>query len=107
MNKFLEIFTKNKNLIYRVLFICIITTGIYFIYQMLFGNYVLVRFKDLGPLTKNMPVYYKGFVIGKTTHVGPDEDYKASIVKVKLNNEYKKLPKNTFVIVQNFPTGQS
>ncbi len=102
----LENISKYSISILKIFISILILVWIYSLYQAFFGDFVFIRFKELGPLTKNMSVYYKGFVIGKTTSVGPDEDYKASMVKVRLNNKYSKLPKNTFAVVKQFPGGQ-
>lgn len=107
MNKLFEIISTHIKAIFNLLFLSLVALGLFWVYQTFFGYYVLIRFKELGPLTKNMTAYYKGFVIGKSTSVGPDEDYKASIVKVVLKHENTMLPSNTFVIVGQFPNGQN
>lgn len=107
MNKLSEIILKHAKAIFNLLIIVGVLLGLYWVYQTFYEYYVFVRFKELGPLTKNMAAYYKGFVIGKVTNIGPDDDYKASIVKVVINNENTRLPSNTFVVVQKFPDGQN
>lgn len=67
-------------------------------------NYIIVRFNELGPLMKNMPVYYSGFKVGKIIRIKPDNDYKHILVKVGLNQKII-IPQNTVVSVNSFPNG--
>jgi len=68
--------------------------------------YVIIRFDELGALTKNMAAYYNGFKIGKIVRIQPDKDFKHTLVKVNLIYKDIKLPQNTTVHVQNFPNGE-
>lgn len=68
--------------------------------------YVIIRFDELGALTKNMAAYYNGFKIGKIVRIQPDNDFKHTLVKVNLIYKDIKLPQNTTVHVQNFPNGE-
>lgn len=68
--------------------------------------YVIIRFDELGALTKNMAAYYNGFKIGKIVRIDPDRDFKHTLVKVNLIYKNIKLPQNTTVHVQNFPNGE-
>lgn len=52
------------------------------------------KFEESGPLHKNMPVYYKGYHIGKTQNVEPSKDYKYTLVKIILFPKSPKLPEN-------------
>ncbi len=106
-NILIESIAKHGKIIINWIVIIIFLSGMYWIYQTFFEYHVYVRFKELGPLTKNMPVYYKGFIVGRVRNIGPDDDYKASIVKIIINEKNIKLPANTFVIVQKFPNEQN
>lgn len=108
--KFMTKFSKNilkqkkeikKSLILLIIFL--IAVGIY-IYNMTY--YVLVRFDELGPLTKNMAAYYNGFKIGKIVRIEPDDDFKHTLVKVNLFDQDINLPQNSTVNVQKFPNGE-
>jgi ABC-type transporter Mla subunit MlaD len=68
--------------------------------------YVIVRFNELGPVSKNMAVYYNGFKVGKVTNIEPDNDYKHTLVTVNLNAKNLKLPQNTTVQLKSFPSGE-
>ena len=69
-------------------------------------SYVVIRFNELGALTKNMSAYYNGFKIGKIISIQPDNDFKHTLVKVILIYKNLKLPQNTTVKVENFPNGE-
>lgn len=86
-----------------ILLLFLIFVGVY-IYNA--SYYVVVRFNELGPLTKNMYAYYNGFKIGKIVRIGPDKDFKHILVKVNLNQNNIQLPQNTVVFVERFPNGE-
>lgn len=67
--------------------------------------YVIVRFNELGALTKNMSAYYNGFKIGKIVNIGSDKDFKHTLVRVNLFRNIN-LPQNTTVRVESFPNGE-
>jgi ABC-type transporter Mla subunit MlaD len=94
-----KIFLKH---FFITIMIFIVGFGTYFI---LTRNYVVVRFDELGPLTKNMSAYYKGFKIGRITKIYPDKDFKHTLVKVVLTHEIN-LPQNTLAAVERFPNGE-
>lgn len=85
------------------LVILLIGFGIY-IYNS--TSYLIIRFDELGPLTKNMAAYYNGFKIGKIIGIEPDKDFKHTLAKVFLTNKNINLPQNTTVHVQSFPNGE-
>ena len=86
-----------------ILIFFLIITGVY-IYNSTY--YVIIRFNELGPLTKNMVAYYNGFKIGKIVRIEPDNDFKHTLVKVNLFHENINLPQNTTVHVESFPNGE-
>lgn len=85
------------------LFVSLIVLGVY-IYNS--TNYIIIRFNELGPLTKNMSAYYNGFKIGYITKISPDDDFKHIIVKVRLFQKDINLPQNITAYVERFPTGE-
>ncbi len=96
---------KKKKGIIKLLTICItlvIITGLYINNA---TNYVMVRFNELGPLSRNMVVYYNGFNLGRVGPLGPATAYKHTLVKVNLIGENINLPQNTTVFVGSFPNG--
>lgn len=68
--------------------------------------YVIVRFDELGSITKNMSAYYNGFKIGKITNINPDKDFKHMVAKINLYYKNMNLPQNTTVKVEAFPSGE-
>lgn len=68
--------------------------------------YIIIRFDELGPITKNMSVYYKGFKIGKVVSIKPDRDFKHTLVRVNLTDKNIDLPQNTIVGVDKFANGE-
>lgn len=74
-----------------------------FIYNMA----ITAKFSDLGPIYTSMPVYYKGYKIGKTTKIEPSDDYKYTLVKIILYPKKLALPSNTTVKVQKAEFGKN
>jgi len=103
MVNFIENISNKKKwlIIFVLIFLTIIGLYIY-----LTKNYVIIRFNELGALTKNMPVYYNGFKIGKIVRIDPDDDFKHTLVRVNLKYKNLKLPQNTTVRVENFAQGE-
>lgn len=91
-----------KNFLVVLLF-SIIGLGLY-IYNSRY--YIIIRFNELGPLSKNMAVYYSGFRVGRVARIYPDKDFKHILVKVILNTMNLNLPQNTIVTVERFPSGE-
>lgn len=53
--------------------------------------YIIAKFTKTGPLFINMPVFYKGYKIGKTKEIQLGDDYKATLVKIVFYKENPKL----------------
>lgn len=106
MENFPQNTSKPKKEVKKILIILLLflaAAGVY-IYNATY--YVMIRFDELGPLTKNMSVYYNGFKIGKIVHIGPDKDFKHTLVRVNLKHSDTNLPQNTTVHVESFPNGE-
>ncbi len=106
MRKKSEKFLKRNNKITKFLIILLVFMTIAGVYFYNSKYYLIVRFNELGPLTKNMVAYYNGFKIGKIVRIEPDDDFKHTLVKVNISNKNIKLPQNTTVQVKNFPSGE-
>ncbi len=61
-------------------------------YERFFEYHITAKFSDSGPLYINMPVYYKGYKIGITKAIKLSEDYKYTLVKIRLYPQKPKLP---------------
>lgn len=73
---------------------------------MLTNIYITIQFDELAPFETNMPVYYKGFRVGRTRSIKPDKDFKHTLVKVVLDYKDLKLPKNTTALVKKIDKGE-
>lgn len=82
-----------KKFMILILLIFIISTC-FFIYDKTSHINIIVKFNDLEPLERSLPVYLKGFRIGKTTKVYPDKDFQNTYISLKLNSKNFNLPKN-------------
>ena len=76
--------------------ILFLTLGLicYFAYNKFAYLNIIVKFEDLEPLEKKLPVYLKGFRIGKTTKIYPSNDFENTYVNIKLKSKHLNLPKN-------------
>lgn len=77
----------------------------YLIYDNLSYYSVIVKFDDLEPFEKPMNVYFKGFKIGKTVKIYPNEDYTNTYLKLKLNTPGTKFPSNISAKIRKKKTG--
>lgn len=93
---------KKIILIVLILFIVVIA---FLIYEAVSYTTVFVKFNDLEPFEKQMSVYFKGFKIGKTTNIFPNEDYTNTYLKLKLKAKKAKFPKNIWANIKKKKTG--
>lgn len=99
MNKLVNIFLKSRVLILILLFIIIISWGIFKLYD--HSRYhIMVKFTTSGPLFRGMPVCFKGYRIGHTQKVTISDDYKYTLVKIVLYPKNPKLPKDIEGVVK-------
>ena len=76
------------------------------IYEEVFGYHFKARFKELGPLSSHMPVYFRGYKVGKTMKVSPADNYQYTIVKIRVFPRDLKIPVNTIAKAQKFDSGK-
>ena len=81
-------------------FIAILGILSLFIYKRLTYTYITVQFKELRPMEKSIPVYYKGLIIGKAKESKHSDDYNHTLVKVVLYPKNLHLPSNTEVYLK-------
>ncbi|MBQ8887256.1 MAG: hypothetical protein IJY61_06100 [Candidatus Gastranaerophilales bacterium] len=76
--------------------ILLITIGLigFLLYNKFAYLNIVVKFEDLEPFERQMNVYYKGFKVGKTTKIYPDENYLHTYLKVKIKPHNINLPNN-------------
>lgn len=77
----------------------------FFLYETFAFVNVLVKFDELEPMDKKMKVYFKGFKIGKTARIYPDENYQNTYVKLKLYPYNINLPENIQVEIKKLKSG--
>ena len=84
----------NKSIILITLFSILLLIPMFYLYKNYEDNFITAKFSDSRPMHKNMPVYYKGYEIGKTKNIKLTEDYKYTLVKIILYANNPKLPEN-------------
>ena len=55
---------------------------------------ITAEFTELAPFSRNMPVYYKGFKVGKSVSIKPNKNYTATRIKLVLYPADLVLPAN-------------
>ncbi len=73
---------------------------------MLTNTYITIQFDELEPFEANMPVYYKGFKIGRTHAIKPSKDFKHTYIQAVITYKDLNLPKNTTAIVKKRNKGE-
>lgn len=89
MNKLFKIFSKYQIIILSLLFVTLFLIFILLLLKAESKYYLTAKFADTGPLYKDMPVYYKGYLIGKIKKVRLSDDYQYSLVNIEF---YPKKP---------------
>lgn len=104
MKKYFEDLKPHKLL---TIFLSIVLILLLFIAVKMFTNiYITIQFDELAPFNANMPVYYKGFKVGKARSIKPSKDFKKTLVNVVLDYKNLKLPKNTVAWVKKIDKGE-
>ena len=80
--------------IYIILLVLACVATSYLFYNKVAFLNVIVEFDELEPLERKMPVYYKGFKIGKSGKIFPDKHYTKTFVKLKISPSNIELPSN-------------
>lgn len=73
-----------------------------YLYKAAHYTRIQAEFDDLEPFSRHMPVYFKGFKIGKITKIEPIEDFTATRMSIVLFPKNLKFPKNIKAQVRNF-----
>ena len=60
------------------LLIFVILCSVLFIYRLLTYTYLTVEFNEARPVRNKIPVYYKGYRIGKVDKIKPSKDFKST-----------------------------
>lgn len=104
-----EILTSpiTKNLSRLALLLFIIMASLLFLYRIWTYTYLTVEFNDARPVRNKIPVYYKGYRIGKVEKIKPSEDFKTTNVTIVLYPRRLKLPINTTAMLTREKRGES
>lgn len=105
MKKILENIANMDRKLKHILIVLIAILSLAWLYFYHTNYYIVVRFDELGPVSKNMSAYYNGFKVGKIVSIEPDKDFKHTLVKVNLSRRNINLPQNTTVKLETFPNG--
>lgn len=81
------------------LIIFAILAGLLCLYRFKTYTYVTVEFKETRPVRNKIPVYLKGYRIGKVEKIIPSEDFQTTKVTIVLFPKKLKLPSNTTAIL--------
>ncbi len=65
-------------------------------------THIKAQFSELAPFSKKMPVYFKGFKIGKITKIEPKDDFTSTIMKITLFPEKINFPQNVYLQIRNY-----
>ena len=76
------------------IFLILVLFLAFWLYEVFFGYFIIVKFSESSPLHMNTPVYYKGYKIGQIKKISPSKDYKSTLVKILLYPKEPKLPEN-------------
>ena len=81
------------------LLIFILLCTIMCIYRFHTYTYLTVVFNDARPVRNKIPVYYKGYRIGKVEKIKPSDDFKSTVVTIVLYPKNLRLPTNTTALL--------
>ena len=73
--------------------------GLY-VYKLTNYTYISAKFEHLRPIEENIPVYYKGIVIGKAKEKKHSETMSHTLIQLVLYPKNLMLPKNTTVLLK-------
>jgi ABC-type transporter Mla subunit MlaD len=99
---FLKRLSAHKSKFLAVIYLVLVFFAAGRVYESVFKFYVSAKFDELGPISKSMPVYYKGFKVGKTGKVMPSTDFKTTHVKLVFKSNMSLLPENVYAKVRKF-----
>ena len=69
------------------------------VYRVKTYTYITVEFNDARPVRNKIPVYYKGYRIGKVQKIKPNDNFQTTLVTIVLYPKNLKLPKNTTALL--------
>jgi len=94
ITKVLRLILKKLRILAMIFFTFAVFYFSYKLYKYMFGYYIIAQFEKLPPVTRSMPVYYKGFKVGQTGRIRPSKDFTCSHVKLVLDKDIHGIPDN-------------
>ena len=85
----------------HIFIVLVVVVALYYIFYLLGTIKITAYFDELEPFPNHLPVYYKGFRLGRTVKVYPGPDYTTTHVDIRLKSKNLKLPENTSVILKH------
>lgn len=84
----------------RIFIGVVIVVALHYVFYLLGTIKVTAHFEELEPFPNNLPVYYKGFRMGRTVKIYPGENYRTTYIDMRLKNKNLHLPQNVTVILK-------
>ena len=69
------------------------------VYRVKTYTYITIEFNDARPVRNKIPVYYKGYRIGKVQKIKPNDNFQTTLVTIVLYPKNLKLPNNTTALL--------
>lgn len=85
-----------------VLFLVLISSGIYFLWSFFTHTYIRAEFNKMDPMPSRMGVYYQGYKLGTTRKLKISKDFKTTYLYITLNQRGLQLPKNITARIKNY-----
>ena len=77
----------------------VILSALVCVYRFKTYTYLTVEFNDARPVRNKIPVYYKGYRIGKVEKIKPNDNFQSTLVTIVLYPKNLKLPENTTALL--------
>ena len=86
---------------YIFIILILISAGlIFYIYKLSTYTYINAKFPELRPMEENIPIYYKGIIIGRAKERKHSSDLHHTIIRLLLYPKNLLLPENTTVLLK-------
>ncbi len=87
-----------------ILLVLIITGVVFLIKYIKSAKYTHIQaeFSELAPFSNRMPVYFKGFKIGKVTKIAPKNDFSSTLMDITLFIEKIRFPENIHIQIKSY-----
>lgn len=91
-----------KKLFYVTTVILLFSILLYKTYDLLNYTHITAKFKELRPYSKQIPVYYKGIIVGKAKENSHTIDLQHTIINISIKRKNLKLPNNIEVHLKKY-----